>query len=560
MNNDRHETAQQWLYPLLIICAVAAVFLPPALGSSFLMNWDDNKYVVQNAAAHGFSLDNLRAAFSSFYVGNYAPVHIVSYMLDYTLWGLNPLGYRGVNIALHAANALLFYRLLCSLGERRETALLAALLFALHPVQVESVAWISQRKNVLAMFFSLISFSAYIQSRHADKPGAAYGISLTTFALALLTKSIAVILPPAYILYDLLVRHERNWRGSAVRTLPYLALAAGCGALALVSQQEARTDWHGGTPGATLFSMLPVAATYLRMIVWPRDLSPLYDPVIRHSLTDPAVLASLMLLVVSGAGIVWLVRRHPAQGFWACFAVLGILPVSQIVPLTTMMNDRYLYVPMLGVAALFASWTDNVGRHRPVLRRVLAGCWLAALCLLAVLSTRQGRIWHDAESLWASAVQAVPGSRFARQGLAEVLEKKGELPAAALHYQAALERDPASPELNAQAGVVYARLGDFARAVPLLHNAVRLRPDNITYGMNLASALLQSGAYHEAIAQLLQLDRSGPTPRTACMLGALYEKTGDARAAAAHYNRAAILDAGQAQAECSGIRSVLRLP
>ena len=153
--------------PLLVLLLAGLAIYGRMLGHDFLPTWDDAGYVLDNPDIRGFTIANLRAVFSRFYMGNYAPVQMLSYMLDYSIWGLRPWGYLLTNLLLHLANGLLFYHLVQRLEGDDSWAWLAALIFLVHPVQVESVAWVSQRKNLLAMLFSLLSFHGYLRFRLA---------------------------------------------------------------------------------------------------------------------------------------------------------------------------------------------------------------------------------------------------------------------------------------------------------------------------------------------------------------------------------------------------------
>lgn len=543
---------------LFIICAAFICYLPSSKGG-FILNWDDNKYVVENAAAHGFSMINLGAAFSNIYVGNYAPLHIISYMLDYTLWGLNPVGYHAANIMLHAANGALFYYLLRTLAWIRLPALLAALLFVLHPVQAESVAWISQRKNLLSMFLALISFIFYIKAQTGGQHGRkAYAISLVAFVLALLTKSVTVFIPLVFILHDICFS-DRDRSGIIRSVVPFLALSAGCAYLTYLTQHEARTGWHGGTPSATFFTMMPVFVEYLRMLVWPTKLSALYDPVLRHSLVEPAVAASVVLLAGIFCAAVVISRKRPREMFWFWFSILSLAPVSQLVPLTTLMNDRYLYYPVMGFAALVFGFLTPVIVHSTAKKQIISYSSLVILLILAIMSGQRTLVWKDSFTLWSDAVTKAPGSRFAHQGLAEALERQGDLVGASEQYLVALSRDSGSAELNSQAGVVFAQLRQFPRAIFFLTSAVNLRPAADTYRMNLASALLEYGSFSGAIEQLKVIDGRAPSTRNSCTLGALYEKIGDLSAAAIYYSRVGMGIKTTVPAECTAIRTILGL-
>src|SRR6266702_3945087 len=250
------------IIPLLaLLAATFAVYLQ-TLGHEFLLTWDDQKYVTQNEAVRGFTPAHLRTAFTTFYIGNYAPLQIVSYMADYTLWGLRASGFIFSNILLHALNGLLYYLLLFRLGGRRLWAFLAAFIFLLHPVQVESAAWIAQRKNVLAMVFFLISFllyTAYRQPRSEDRGPRSgklyYTGSVAAFLCALLTKSVAVVLPPILLLYDYCLLPKERRRGWLADKTPYVLAEGVVAFLAWTSQQAGlgggRRGYFGGGPFGT---------------------------------------------------------------------------------------------------------------------------------------------------------------------------------------------------------------------------------------------------------------------------------------------------------------------
>ena len=166
--------------PVILLLLAAFALYSKALGQDFLGNWDDPVYVTANPDIMGFTLENIWHAFTREYVSNYAPLHIISYIPDYALWGFNAFGYKLTNILLHALNAILFYALLARITSRRRFALAAAAVFLCHPVQVESVVWISQRKNLLAMFFFLLSFLTYLSWKE-HRRFTLYGVSPDSF-------------------------------------------------------------------------------------------------------------------------------------------------------------------------------------------------------------------------------------------------------------------------------------------------------------------------------------------------------------------------------------------
>ena len=435
-----HPVSRELLSCLLILAAAFAIY-GKALSYGFLVTWDDPAYVVNNVAAHGFSWEHIKTAFTSFFVGNYAPLQIVSYMLDYSLWGLNPSGYVFHNIFLHALNGYLLYRLLSRLSETFYPSILAALLFVSHPVQVESVVWISQRKNVLAMLFFLLSihFYTFYRSSAGQEIRKHYALSLLFFACSLLTKSVAVVLPATLLLFDLCIS-RRKFLKAIPDKLPYIFFALIIGVIALFSQSDesgggGRAAFHGGGIWPTLLTMLPVFVSYIRMAIIPVDLSIVYAPPIRTGI-DAEVLFSMMIISLLAAAGFWLYKRHRDIFFWYALIPLAILPVSQIIPLVTLMNDRYLYFPMLGVAAcsgLLARQLTN--KVAPRWREPVFFCFSLLVALYGVASFQRISFWRDSISLWQDAVVKQPGSAVAWLVLGDVYVKRGERALAEKYFE-----------------------------------------------------------------------------------------------------------------------------
>ncbi|HEY5976088.1 MAG TPA: hypothetical protein VIU41_15245, partial [Geobacteraceae bacterium] len=343
-----HDTA--WRPNVLALLLLVATWLVygQALGHGFLSTWDDPRYVTGNEAIRGVSLDHLRLAFTSYYMGNYAPLQIVSYMVDYTLWGLRAGGFIFTNILLHTMAGLLYFRLLLNLGLGRLGAWAAAGLFLLHPVQVESVAWISQRKNLLAMVFFLLALHAWHRYRQAG--GRWYLLCLVAFLAALLSKSVTVVLPLVLALFDLCLLPAARRQRWLLDKLPFLAVAGLAGLLAYYSQsaefQGGRMGYLNDSPWQQLLTMLPVFVRYLGLLVWPSRLSAIYQPPLKTAMDGEVVASALLLgLFVLAGWLLW--RRRRDSFFWYALFFVGLLPVSHLVPLTTLMNDRYLYFPML---------------------------------------------------------------------------------------------------------------------------------------------------------------------------------------------------------------------
>lgn len=495
------------LLPMAILLIAAVAIYGQMLDHSFLSNWDDNRYILENADIQGISWGRLQAVFSRYYVGNYAPVQMLSYMADYWLWGLWPGGYLLTNLVLHYCNTLLLYRLLLKTIPSCLAAFCGAALFLVHPAQVETVAWISQRKNLLAMLFFLLAWECYRTYRDSSGSTARryYLASLIALLFAVLAKSIAVIFPVVIVLFDHCY-YPASFAKRLKDKIPYLVVALAAAMLALLSQTPDYSEWGagggragypGGSPWATFLTMLPVACSYLKMIVWPVNLSALYSPQV-HKSPDLIVLAALLFLGALAFGLYRLYRYDRRLAFWPLMALVAFLPVSQIVPLVTLMNDRYMYFPMVGFAALVARVVDHEGKNLQC-RWILPVIGLPLL-LLSVLSFQRVPVWKNAQTLWRDTVSKSPGNYLAWEALGESLHyaaqpKRNEAIAA---YRRAIQLHPGADISRYNLGIAYTQLNDYDNADSVLRDLLKLSAENVMGWTAFGDLALQRLEYVEA--------------------------------------------------------------
>lgn len=504
---------------LLLLLATAAVYA--RLLEHDFINLDDKWYVTQNQSIAGFSWQHIKEVFTSFYIGNYAPVQMLSYMLDYTIWGLQPGGYLLSNIIIHALNGIMVYWLFLRFAESRLPATVAALIFLLHPVQVESVAWISQRKNLLAMLFFLVAWEFYCRYQQAarEKRRAAYLLSLGAFMAALLSKSIAVILPVVLVMYDFCFPEVKR-RVALPDKIPFIVAAAVIAAITMFSQwpdvgEGGRvSEFHGGSLLATFFTMLPVFCRYLGMTLWPANLSADYNPPIYQSPEAPVIGAFLILSVIVWGG--WRLYRFDRRlGFWVAFFFVALLPVSQIVPLFTLMNDRYLYFPMLSAAAFAGSLAAYL--QRKFGKYPLAVYLLLALLMitLAAATWQRAAVWRNSVTLWSDAAAKVTDSARIWGYLGNAHDAAKDRGPAIQAYQRGLELDPDNESILYNSGSMYLLLGDNEQAYSLLKKLLQRSPDHIMGLVAFGDVVMLRGDFAEAEKSYLrahQLQPSAPDP------------------------------------------------
>jgi Flp pilus assembly protein TadD len=544
MEKTSFEKIRPHLTPVIVLSILTFAVYAGSLGHRFLLNWDDSLYVLRNPAIRGITWEHLKDVFTRFYVGNYAPLHIISYMFDYTLWGLNPRGFIFTNVFLHAANGLLFYFLLFRVSRRRAIAFLGAFIFLCHPVQVESVAWISERKNVLAMFFFLVSFHAYLSYRNPGKGPASifFIVSVLMFPLAVLSKSVAIILPVVLFLYELCHLEGTGRKWWIVNKIPFLLIAAAATIIALKSQmpgnEGGRISYAIEGPIGVFYTMLTVLPRYLKLLFWPVQLSAVYMPPMKVRVDAAVAWSGLLALGLVFLGI-YLYRKKREYFFWYALFFVGLIPVSQIVSIVTLMNDRYLYFPMTGAAAFYAMIAHSSATAPGRWRRSLALVLSLLVIPLPWVAWKRTSVWTDDLSLWADTARKTPASPLAWNGLGMANIERGRHDDAANAFLQALAIDPNYELALNNIGALYNSTGKIAEARPYLLKVAELFPYGVNGLMNLGVNYYLSGELPQAeqlFKEALTLDPQSADARA--RLGDAYLRMSKPDLAAAYYEEA----------------------
>jgi tetratricopeptide (TPR) repeat protein len=433
---------------LLPALVALAVYLP-ALGNGFV--FDDHLYLEQLGAVRaGLSVAGLRWALTSLDAVNWHPLTWLSHMLDVRLFGARPAGHHAVNLALHALNSALVFALLARATGRRAPALAVALLFAVHPLHVESVAWVAERKDLLSSALALAALAAYL--RHARRPAARSFVPvLALYVAALLAKPMVVTFPVLLLVLDAwpLGRLRRPgdpraaaaWRACLAEKAVLLAPALAAGALTLAAQRGAGAvgtlaEFPAGVRGATA---AVVVARQLGALAWPSGLAVYYPHPGR--VPDGALAAAALVAALTGLAVALARSRPYLAAGWAWF-VVGLLPVSGLFQTGWQLGaDRYAYLPLLGIGVAVAWGFDDRRTPRP-LRLAAAALAVPALLALALVTRSLLPFWHDDLALFGRAVAVTDGNWMARNNLGTALLRAGRPAEAEREYRAALAIAP----------------------------------------------------------------------------------------------------------------------
>ncbi|CAG1011111.1 hypothetical protein PHYC_04005 [Phycisphaerales bacterium] len=494
----------------LSIPGLALFLLTAAAFSSTLSNgwtgWDDTAYVLNSPLMK--VPGGLARIWTTGETEQFYPLTFTSYWLQYRWFGGEAGGYHAVNVILHSLNAVLCLAFLRALGLGRFGAILGAALFALHPTQAITVAWIAEHKNTLCGTFTFLTLLAWVKSRSGSRHAAWYIVSLACFALAMLSKTVVLALPFALLLLDHTVLRV-TWKRGIARVVPMLLIAVALGGLTFFFEQKfvdkASPQWMPG-----LLERIQIAGAapwaYLWHLLWPWKLSiayPLWDAGASHLHWWLPALASLTAAIA----LIHLHRHGRIRALWVWgFAnfflilgpTLGIIPFGNLV--VTHVSDHFLYLASMGLFIPFAAeierWRDaSESRRLPAMG--LVGL-IVVVC--AAVSFRDGNVYQDAVTMWSRAVEVAPDNYTVRLGLAEGLAKRGRRDQALPHYRKAVELRPNWPDAWLFLGQNALDQRDYDSAERAFRKVLDLSPADGTALLGLANTLEQSGHIDEALA------------------------------------------------------------
>ena len=534
-------TRQKRLLGLLAVIMLTVLAYAPVATFGFV-NQDDPTYILVNPhVQQGLNLSAIAWSFTTLYFSNWHPLTWISYLVDLQIFGIDPGAMHMVNLVFHTVNTALVAWLLFRMTGEFWPALFVAAAFALHPLHVESVAWISERKDVLSTLCWLLAMLAYTRYTERGRP-LDYAWAMLAFAAGLMAKPMVVTLPFVLLLCDYWpLRRRVSWRRLVVEKVPFFALATASAVVTVVAQHRGGAVSSLDTLGFgyRLANAIAAYGTYLWKTVWPVSLSAFYP----HPGMNIAVWKVAIAAVVLAAIAAWAYTARTRKpylllgGLWflgTLVPVIGLLQVG-----SQAMADRYSYIPLIGIFIALAWLGRDIARARPYLSRVVTALALAFVVAMAGLTARQVWIWQDSISLFRHALAVTPRNSAVHTNLGVALAEAGRFDEAIPHFQAVLEMQPDSARTYYNLARAHEALGDTAAAEPLYRQCLERDPRYADAANNLGMLRMHRGDRDSARAQFEQALRAQPQHLMAHVnLGDLFRMESNWDAAGQEYESA----------------------
>jgi len=533
----------------VFLAAIVWVVFGQTLGHGFI-NYDDDKYVYENQEVlNGLSLRGAARAFTHTVSSNWHPLTMLSYMLDGQIYGRNPGGYHLTNVQLHTVAVILLFLVLENMTGAIWRSAFVAALFAIHPLHVESVAWVSERKDVLSGVFFMLTLGAYVRYVRSPRSPGRYLLVVFLFALGLMAKPMLVTLPFILLLLDYwpLGRMDLGFGKLILEKVPLLALSIAASGAALLTQRKVIAPFP---LSSRISNALVSSAAYIGQSIYPAGLTVLYPYPMKGSPLWEVIFALLLLAGISGWAFAWR-RKHPYVLIGWLWYLGMLVPVVGLVHVGAQARaDRYTYLPQIGLA-LLATWTvadlSAPWRHRRVLLGSAASLLLAAL---AVCAHAQTSYWRDSETLWNHTLAHTRNNDIAQYNLGNDLLRQGRFEEAVAHYRTALAINPNYAVNHYNLGNTLLRTGQVDDAISHFQRALQIQPDYPEAEMDLGSALRAKGELEAAIVDFQKALALRPDYAEAHYnLGTALLKKGEVGAAIFHFETAIALDAHFFQAQ-----------
>jgi protein O-mannosyl-transferase len=492
----------------LIICiALAAVVVGiywPVHNHEFL-NYDDPSYVTNNPAVKGgISWEGIRWAFTEFYSFNWHPLTWLSLMLDCQIFGIKAGPIHVVNVLFHIANTILLFLVLARMTKGVWQSAFVAGLFALHPLHVESVAWVAERKDVLSALFWLLTMLAYV--RYAERPSVyRYIVTIVLFVLGLMAKPMLVTLPFVLLLLDYwplerISNSKVSIKNSLIEKVPFVFLSAVSCVITYIAQQK------GGAVGAIPFNERIANAiysyfVYIGKLFWPTELAVLY-PYPENTISVSTGFICVAVLILITVFCVFYGRRHkylPVGWLWYLGTLVPTIGIIQVG--SQAMADRYTYIPLIGLFVIVAFATADMLKNVPAKKYILAPAAILILVFCALASFKQLGYWKDNIRLYERTLAITKNNAIIYYNYATALSSLGQKEKACQYFAEAVRLRPDIQDIHNNYGIALEALGKTEEAFEQYQIAMKINPRSDIARYNQGWILLQQGHFDEAIEQ-----------------------------------------------------------
>jgi Tfp pilus assembly protein PilF len=502
---------------IVTVCIVLTLLCIAVFGQALwfdFIRFDDPAYVTDNTRVQSpLTLDGLKWLFLNTDAGFWHPLTWLSFMMDHRFFGLNSGGYHLTNLLLHLLNTLLLFWLFHRMTKEIWPSALIAAFFALHPLHVETVAWISKRKDLLSAFFWMLSLCAYVD--YTEKENAKqYLLVMLFFTLALMSKPMAVTLPVVMIILDFWPLKRLSARKDIISQLkeksPFFLLAAVFSLITVYIRYDRGNPFVNTIPFSYRLANAPVAlVTYLKKTFLPYDLAVFY-PFPSDVPVDQVIIASVVLIVISVAVVLWVKKMPLLLAGWLWY-VVTLLPVLGIIQVSERaFSDNYTYLPLIGVTVMFVWGIGSWSTNQALRKRILLPAAILTILVLSLLSWKQCSTWQNSITVFGHAARVTKNNFLAHTNLAFAFSLQGKNEEALYHFSEVIRINPHFPEGYYNRATTYGEMGRYALAMEDFQKAIALKPDYVDAHYNMGTVYAKTGRYHDAIKKYDEALRINP--------------------------------------------------
>lgn len=461
------NTRSQWL--LIGLIGLTVFFYCPSVQYPFI-NFDDNVYLYNNSLVKNFNLDSIKQMFLSEHTSLYSPMVILSFAVEYPLWGDTAGGYRAVNIVFHVINVVLVFFLVLRLFDNRIKAGMVGLLFALHPLRIESVVWVTERKDVLFAFFLLAAFHLYIRYLRSGRTKY-YLLALLFVSMAMLAKVSAFMALPLLFLIDWQMGKKVD-KASILEKIPFLLVIGllamtGLGVLAGSSESPSIGIWDN------LANLIWIVPFMVIRFIWPFDLAIRYPFLASDWMPALWICVILVLLYFAFSG--WASRWHRQWIWGGCFFLVGLIPVAGVMWRGFPIADRYSYLPSIGLSLMLVEALSGIwarAKNKKMLHILVGLPVLVWMSVIVFAFWTYLAVWKNSLSLWTHVIETYPASNVSYGNRAIAWTEMGENEKALADFTRSIELFPNLVTGYWNRGLLYEKMGDYGRADQDLFTAV----------------------------------------------------------------------------------------